>query len=154
VGVGSTFTVTLRNVRVSQAPSKSQETEDRVKRLACAPSRVLIVDDSTVNRTVLKALLSKCGVQDVVMAANGREAMETLDADPKIDLVFSDLWMPELDGYGLVRAIRSVPKLSRLPVYLVTADVEARKHAESSGFTDILLKPITLDKLKTLFESA
>lgn len=151
VGVGSTFTVTLRNVKTSQGKAHAEEADVRVSRCAHAPSRVLIADDSAVNRTVLKALLSKCGMTDVVMAANGREALEKLDGDPKIDLVFSDLWMPELDGYGLVRAIRSEAKRSSLPVYLVTADVEARSKAETCGFTGVLLKPITLDKLRSLF---
>ena len=59
--------------------------------------------------------------------------------------------MPEMDGSELVRAIRADAKLSQLPVYLVTADVEARIQAESDGFTGVLLKPISLDKLKSLF---
>ena len=151
VGVGSTFTVTLRNVCTSQQVAPSLDVPSRVERPAHAPARVLVVDDSSVNRTVLKALLVKCGVSDIVMAANGREAMECLDGDEKIDLVFSDLWMPEMDGYGLIRSIRKTPKFSKLSVYLVTADVEARGKAESCGFTGILLKPITLDKLRSLF---
>ncbi len=99
----------------------------------------------------MKALLSKCGVNGVVMAANGREAMEKLRADPEIDIVFSDLWMPEMDGYGLVYSIRGEERFSALPVYLVTADVEARSKAEACGFTGILLKPVTLEKVKSLF---
>ena len=51
----------------------------------------------------------------------------------------------------LMRAIRADAALSRLPVYLLTADVEARNQAEASGFTGILLKPITLEKLQALF---
>ena len=151
VGMGSTFTVTLRNVRTSQKVAPSLDMPFCVERPAHAPARVLVVDDSSVNRTVLKALLVECGVSDIVMAANGREAMECLDGDEKIDLVFSDLWMPEMDGYGLIRSIRKTPKFSKLSVYLVTADVEARGKAESCGFTGVLLKPITLDKLKSLF---
>ena len=82
---------------------------------------------------------------------NGREALAKLKADPNFDLVLSDLWMPEMDGYELMRAIRADAALSRLPVYLLTADVEARNQAEASGFTGILLKPITLDNLQALF---
>jgi two-component system sensor histidine kinase EvgS len=77
--------------------------------------------------------------------------MEKLRADPEIDIVFSDLWMPEMDGYGLVRSIRGEERFSALPVYLVTADVEARSKAEACGFTGILLKPVTLEKVKSLF---
>ena len=151
VGVGSVFTVTLRHVKTAQAVSAEPDAQVRAERLAHAPKRVLVVDDSTVNRTVMKALLSKCGVNGVVMAANGREAMEKLRADPEIDIVFSDLWMPEMDGYGLVHSIRGEERFSALPVYLVTADVEARSKAEACGFTGILLKPVTLEKVKSLF---
>ena len=150
VGIGSTFTVTLRNVKTAQTHSAEPEVQTPVERPAHAPKRVLVVDDSPVNRTVMKALLSRCGVTDIVMAANGREALEKLGGDPEIEFVFSDLWMPEMDGYGLVRAIRSETKFSGLPVYLVTADVEVRGKAAACGFTGVLLKPVTFEKLGSL----
>jgi CheY-like chemotaxis protein len=56
-----------------------------------------------------------------------------------------------MDGSGLVHAIRADANLVRLPVYLVTADVEARKETGADGFTGLLLKPITLGRLKELF---
>ena len=115
------------------------------------PSRVLVVDDSPVNRAVLKAMLAKSGVAEVVMAKNGREALAVLEGNGDFDIVLSDLWMPEMDGYGLVNAIRADERFSHLPVYLLTADVEARSQVESSRFTGILLKPITLEKLQALF---
>ena len=59
--------------------------------------------------------------------------------------------MPEMDGRELVRAIRADTKLANIPVYLVTADVEARHEATADGFTGVLLKPITLDHLQSLF---
>ncbi len=148
VGVGSTFTVTLRNVKTAEPAVRQQEP---VAKLEHSPSRVLIVDDSSVNRAMLKAMLAQSGVTDVVMAKNGREALEVLKGDSSFDLVLSDLWMPEMDGEELVHAIRADVKLSRLPVYLVTADVEMRGQAESNGFTGILLKPITLETLRALF---
>ncbi len=55
-----------------------------------------------------------------------------------------------MDGRELVKAIRADAKLSRLPVHLVTADAEARRQAGSDGFTGVLLKPVTLDKLQAL----
>ena len=154
LGVGSTFTITLRNVRTAEPPAAvagPSGAPERSGRPMGSTSRVLVVDDSSVNRAVLKAMLAKCGVTAVVTAANGQEALAALKKDPDMDLVFSDLWMPEMDGRELVRAIRAEDKLSHLSVYLVTADVEARAQAESDGFTGVLLKPITLDKLKALF---
>ena len=149
VGVGSTFTITLCNVKTTEPPA-SQPKQDGVHKVH-SPSRVLVVDDSPVNRAVLKAMLAKSGVSDIVMAENGRDAFDKLKGDPHFDLVLSDLWMPVMDGCELVHAIRNDEHLSHLPVYLVTADVEARKQAGADGFTGIFLKPITLDRLLTLF---
>ena len=55
--------------------------------------------------------------------------------------------MPNLDGEGLIRAIRANPALASLPVLAVTADVEVRDKAVKMGFDGILLKPITADML-------
>ena len=148
VGEGSTFTVTIPNVKTVAPPAKHLED---CAHLGHTPSRVLVVDDAPVNRAVLKAMLAKSGVAEVVMAQNGREALAVLEGNCVFDIVLSDLWMPEMDGYGLVNAIRADARFSRLPVYLLTADVEARGQPEASGFTGILLKPITLEKLQELF---
>ena len=151
VGVGSTFTITLHDVKVVDAPAPSPAFAEPSGRHGQIPSRVLVVDDSPVNRAVLKAMLAKCGVPGITMAGNGREAMAALNGGTNFDIVLSDLWMPEMDGYELVRTIRADAKLARLPVYLVTADVEACEQAVSKGFTGVLLKPVTLDKLHALF---
>ena len=149
VGVGSTFTITLHNVKTVDAPVGKKSA---AKRFSQTQSRILVVDDSSVNRAVLKAMLGKCGVSDIVMAENGRVALERLREDPDFDLVLTDLWMPEMDGNGLVRAIREDEKLSHIPVYLLTADVEARNVANAQDFTGVLLKPVTMEKLQELFE--
>ena len=151
VGKGSTFTVTLRGVRTVEPPARNPEGADRAGRPGRFPARVLVVDDSPVNRAVLRAMLAKNGSTDVVLAANGREALALLETGPAFDAVLSDLWMPELDGRGLVNVIRSDASLAGLPVYLVTADVEARDQAEADGFAGVLLKPISLENLRKLF---
>ena len=93
----------------------------------------------------------RLGASVRVFAENGRKALAALEANDGFEIVLSDLWMPEMDGYELVRAIRADARFSHLPVYLLTADVEARNQTESSGFTGILLKSITLEKLQALF---
>ena len=95
---------------------------------------------------VLKAMLKKLGDFAVVTAMNGREALcalEAPDAQP-FDIVLTDMWMPEMDGEGLVKAVRASEKLKALPVYVVTADVEMQKRFRDVGFTGILLKPVTV----------
>ena len=84
------------------------------------------------------------------MAENGKKALEML-LDPEkasFDLVLTDLWMPEMGGEELVAAIRSTPMLKDLPVYVITADVESQKNYAQAGFSGILLKPVTLERLK------
>ena len=114
--------------------------------------RILIVDDQKMNLMVLKAMLKKLGDFDIVMAANGAEALKALE-DPNgepFDLVLTDMWMPKLDGEGLVKAIRGDERLAGLSVHIVTADVEMLKKSESPGYSGILLKPVTVDKLKSI----
>ncbi len=57
------------------------------------------------------------------------------------------MWMPNLDGDGLVRAIRANPTISSVRVVAVTADVESQGTFAAMGFDDLLLKPVTVDKL-------
>ena len=154
VGKGSTFTITLHNVQVVNPPTAHSDSPGGpgiFRQFGRCPSRILVVDDSPINCEVLKSLLLKCGVADVAIAANGSEALTALKCDANFDMVLTDLWMPEMDGYALVCAIRADERLSRLPVYLLTADVEARSQAEARGFTGVIIKPITVESIKSLF---
>ena len=105
-----------------------------------------------MNIMVLKAQLKNLGQFDVVSAGDGQEALELLRSRgaKSFDLVLTDMWMPMLDGVGLVKEIRADPALSGLRVVVVTADVEFRAKFAESGFDDILLKPVTRDKLVEL----
>ena len=67
------------------------------------------------------------------------------------DLVMTDMWMPKMNGRDLVAKIRRDERFADLPVYAVTADTEERKTFEKHGFTGLLLKPLTIDKLSGLF---
>ena len=165
LGKGSTFTITLPGVKAAEKPENPEKPEIPEipeipenpenpeipgKPESAARRRILIVDDQKMNLVVLKAMLKKLGDFDVVMAADGKQALATLeapDAQP-FDMVLTDMWMPELDGAGLVKAIRASTKLKPLPVHVVTADVEMVKQHEEAGFTSILLKPITVDKIR------
>ena len=115
------------------------------------PKRVLVVDDSPVNRAVLKAMLEKLGVTEIELAEDGRAALETLERDSAFDLVMSDMWMPVMDGGELIKRIRADERLAQLKVCSITADVEARMNYRELGFDVILLKPVTVEKLTDLF---
>ena len=117
------------------------------------PKRVLVVDDSPVNRAVLKAMLEKLGVAKIELADDGRAALETLEKDPSFDLVMSDMWMPVMDGTELIKRIRADARLAQLKVCSITADVEARTNYRELGFDMILLKPVTVEKLADAFST-
>ena len=113
---------------------------------APAPS-VLVVDDVPVNLLVEKAMLAKIGVRDVETVESGAAALAALEKRA-YDVVLTDLWMPEMDGEALCARLRADPRWAALPIYAVTADVEARKTAQGKGFTGILLKPLTQEVLR------
>ena len=114
--------------------------------------RILIVDDQKMNLMVLKAMLNKLGKFEIIMAMNGKEALDILEASAEapFDLVLTDMWMPTMDGEGLASAIHANTTLSRIPVYVVTADVEMQGKYKEKGFMGILLKPVTVEKLKAI----
>ena len=85
------------------------------------------------------------------MAKDGKEALEVLStADKPFALVLTDMWMPVLDGEGLVRAIRAEEKLATIPAYVVTADTEMEGKYDRIGFDGFILKPVTVEKLKAI----
>ncbi len=111
---------------------------------AAARARVLLVDDSKVMRkAALKMLSDEC---DVVTAEDGLDGWKQLETDTAIQVVFSDLSMPGLDGYGLLRKIRTSddPGIAAMPVIIVTGaenDDAAREKALDMGATDFITKP-------------
>ena len=117
------------------------------------PKRILVVDDSPVNRTVLRAMLAKLGIKDVELAVDGAAALAKLEKDPGFDWVLTDMWMPVMDGSELIKRIRADERLAHLKVCSVTADVEARAGYREQGFDALMLKPVTIDNLKELFST-
>ena len=161
LGVGSTFTLTIPIVKAAGdkaggsdslsdgTASGSVQTAPSAAVPSKRPNRILIVDDSPVNLMVLGAMLSRLGFTDVVKAENGREALERL-REGGVDLVFTDLWMPKMDGSQFIRVLRreeSEAGRPHLPVYALTADVEALKEWSRLGFSGIMVKPVTKDAL-------
>jgi two-component system chemotaxis sensor kinase CheA len=96
---------------------------------------VLVVDDQFTVRELQRSILGAAGYR-VEVACNGREALDTLARDPEVDLVVTDLQMPEMDGLTLLAAIRSDPNRSLLPVVVVTSrgtEEDRRRGAEAGA---------------------
>jgi len=113
---------------------------------------ILIVDDEILIRDSLARLLSPD--YTIYQASNGREAMQMLRENKGIELVLSDMKMPEMDGIELLEKIRS--KHSDVTVILMTAfsSIESVTDAKKKGAYDCLPKPIDLNKLETTIKSA
>ncbi len=106
--------------------------------------RILAVDDSRVMRRAMSKVLGK--EYDVVEAEHGEDAWTLLINDPSIQVVFTDLSMPYLDGFGLLERIRQAddPRLQELPVIIITGkdDDDATKQAAlEKGASDFITKP-------------
>ena len=113
--------------------------------------KVMIADDDVRNIFSLSKVLESAGM-NVVSAVDGKEALEQLKINTDIDIVLMDMMMPEMDGYDAMRAIRSMPGLSKLPIIAVTAKAmaEDRQKCISAGASDYITKPVDKDQLMSL----
>ena len=150
-GVGSTFTVTLNNVKFSEQAIKHEENASSQLNPAIRELSLLLVDDTPLNLKMLNLMCEKLGITKTRSAKNGKEALDLLQTSPLPDIVMTDIQMPVMDGMKLVAEIRKDPKLSNLLVYAVTADIEMLNTYQKDGFTGLLLKPYNIAKLTEFF---
>lgn len=111
-----------------------------------AQTRLLVVDDSKLMVKAAQKMLG--GEFDIATASDGLDAWEQLNRDTSIQVVFSDLNMPRLDGYELLQKVRTSadPGLQNMPVIIVTGadnDESARMKALDLGATDFITKPFS-----------
>ena len=151
LGKGSTFRVRIPNVATGEERIPAPQEPKPVETLENLPKRILVVDDSPVNRSVITLLLKKAGVAAIGHAEDGAAALADIDSaikkDRPYDLVLSDFWMPNMNGLDLIEKIRADHRISHLPVFAVTADTEYGQDARGKLFTGVLLKPLTFAKL-------
>lgn len=113
-----------------------------------APQRIMVVDDSATTRRFVAFALRACGLQ-VLTAADGQDALEKLAAIP-VDLVITDLNMPKLDGFGLVRALREDGDYAALPVIILSSlsKQEDIDRGLDLGATAYLTKPFDESRIQ------
>jgi CheY-like chemotaxis protein len=112
---------------------------------------VLVVDDDVRNLFALTTVFERFNI-NVITAESGKEAIQTLNENPKIEMVLMDIMMPEMDGYETTQKIRREHKNSTLPIIAVTAKAMKgdRQKCIEAGASDYITKPVKIDQLLSL----
>jgi two-component system chemotaxis sensor kinase CheA len=111
--------------------------------------RILIVDDSKTDRTIMQKALQPLGVS-ITEATNGVEALQLLKSgDKSFDIVLIDIEMPRMDGYTLAGEIRKYSRYKYLPLVAVTSRTSKsdRMRGVEVGMTEYITKPYSLEYL-------
>ena len=138
---GTTFTITLHNVALSDEKIKKQITNNM--EVTFEQATVLIADDIKLHRDLLHEYLKDTPLE-IIKVKDGQEAVNVAKTK-KIDLILTDIKMPNMDGYEVTKAIR---KFSDIPIIAITASViSAKDTADNLIFDDFLYKPIEYNDL-------
>ena len=123
--------------------AQNQASSDQEKQ-----TRVLLVDDSKVMR---KSALKMLGNEfDVVVAEDGEQGWEMIQKDPNIHVVFTDLNMPNIDGYKLIKLVRANPKYHSIPIIILSSlsKDEDINLGLSTGANSYLIKPFNSRRIQ------
>ena len=126
---------------------RARQVSKPVELLRQRGARILLAEDSALNRQVAQEFLAEVGM-DVDVAVNGLEAISMVQAGT-YDLVLMDIQMPELDGISATRTLRADPRYADLPIIAMTAHAMAgdRELSLQAGMSDHITKPIDPDQL-------
>ena len=118
--------------------------------------RALVIDDSKAMRIILRGVLKQVGFTEVLEAENGRLGLELLRANPSVDCVLVDWYMPEMDGRTFIRTVRADSAFDALPVVMVTSESDAGNMASAllAGASEYVIKPFKIPDLLDVIERA
>lgn len=111
--------------------------------------RVLIVDDFSTMRRIVRNILRQLGIANVVEADDGTTAWDILNRE-KIDFIVSDWNMPKMPGIDLLRKVRASEQFASLPFLMVTAEAQQENIIEAvqAKVSNYIVKPFTAETLK------
>lgn len=111
------------------------------------PKKLLVVDDSASMRQLVSFTIRDAGF-DVLVAENGKDALGKL-AGTKVDMVITDLNMPEMDGVELIRKLRSMSDYKFAPIVMLTTESQETKKLEGrqAGASGWIVKPFSPEQL-------
>lgn len=135
----TTSTLRINDVKKTEVISSHNRLKD---------IKILVVDDSEINREVAYSILKSEGAE-VLLADDGVSALELLATQPKLDIILMDVQMPIMDGYEATRRLKDITEYKATPVIALTAGVlhDQREKALSAGMSDFVGKPFKVDKL-------
>jgi two-component system, NarL family, sensor histidine kinase EvgS len=144
---GSTFTVIFRDIPVSSMEDEVVSSKLKASNIMFEKAVILVVDDVLENRKLVQASLKDYDI-DLIMAENGKEAIELLK-NINVNLILMDLRMPVMDGYEAATILKNDERLKNIPLIALTASVMGKDLEKVSkyGFDGYLRKPVILDDL-------
>ena len=112
--------------------------------------KLLVVDDSSTMRRIIKNTLARLNYKDVAEGEDGLDAWEYLDDHPDIEMLITDWNMPNMNGIELVKKVRSDPRFTELPIIMVTTEGGKAEviTALKAGVNNNIVKPFTPQVLK------
>jgi two-component system, chemotaxis family, chemotaxis protein CheY len=112
--------------------------------VANADMKFLVVDDFSTMRRIVRNLLKEAGYTNADEAEDGQVALSKLKAG-KFDFVITDINMPNMTGFELIRAMRADPQLAKIPVLVVSAEAKKEDivNAAQAGANGYIVKPFT-----------
>jgi PAS domain S-box-containing protein len=139
-GHGSTFTILLPVAALQEAQVDAARAARET--VGCHGIHTLLVDDEADGREILSVFLEHCGAQ-VTAVGSAREALAAIERR-RPDVLVSDLAMPQVDGYELIRRVRALPDGAGIPAIALTAHAtaDARVKAFRAGFDTYMTKPV------------
>jgi len=157
-GKGTTVAVRMDFERAPESAVKetksAPDTSDTSKTYK---GKILLVEDNDLNTEIAMRILEVLGL-DVDHAANGREAVDMVAQSDAgyYQLIFMDIQMPVLDGYGATKEIRELGRedAANVPIVAMTADAfkDAVEHSKESGMNDFITKPLVIDKITEILD--
>jgi len=152
-GKGARFTVWLP-LQIADEAAERQSASPGTLRMALGGLHLLVVDDTSANADALNDLLALEGAT-VTVEASAADAIRRAEREP-FDLIISDIALPEMDGYAMLKAIRAGKTNARTPAIAYTGfgsrgDLE---RARDAGFEFHLTKPVDVDRLMEVIRSA
>lgn len=111
--------------------------------------KILVVDDFSTMRKIIKNILKKLGFENITEAEDGVNALEKLKSQ-EIDFIVSDWNMPNMNGLELLKNIRGDDSLKEIPVLMVTAEAQKENIVEAvkEGVNNYVIKPFTPETMK------